>query len=135
MAPDSENTLSLEQIDTILAFLPIFEHEDFAPSKIAAPLGVFPHYVLADELSHFQEALYENGFVFSFDWSSWQDEALRYFNEPELLHIANIQVLRKLLTLHVRKDRFSDGHLSEMVKCGHITFILRRLKELREGIV
>jgi hypothetical protein len=90
------------------------------------------YYVFADELSQFHEAVNANGFVFPFDWSAWQDEAERYYENPELLRTADVQELRKLITLHVRKDRFCDGHLPHMVQCGHITAILQRLRELRK---
>ena len=123
--PRSKSTL-------VLGFLPTLEQEDFVPSEVKAPPGQFPYHVFAEELSQFHQALYNNGFVFSFDWPSWQEEALRYYEQPELLHTADMQVLRKLITLHVRKERFFEGHLPEMVECGHITAILRRLKELRE---
>jgi hypothetical protein len=131
MVTDLEYTPSSEQIDAVLVFLSTFVREDFVPSRIEAPPGIFPHHIQSEELIRFQQGLYENGFICSFDWPSWQEEALMYFNQPELLHNADIQVLRKLLTLHVRNDRFTDGHLSAMVKCGHITAILQRLADLR----
>jgi len=133
MNADADYTPSLEQIDAVLGFLSTFEREDFAPSKVEAPPGQCPYHVFAQELSQFRQVLYDNGFVFSFDWPSWQEEALRYYEHPEFLRAADLQVLRKLLTFHIRKERFCEGHLSAMVECGHITAILRRLKELREA--
>jgi hypothetical protein len=38
-----------------------------------------------------------------------------------------------LITIHVRKERFCEGHLPAVVKCGHMAALLRRLKELREA--
>lgn len=40
--------------------------------------------------------------------------------------------LRKLLTAHVRADRFSEGHLASVLESRHITAMLRRLKRIRE---
>jgi hypothetical protein len=37
-----------------------------------------------------------------------------------------------LLTLHVRKERFCEGHIAAMVEAGYIQGILERLKEMRE---
>lgn len=133
MAVDADYTPSAEQVDAVLAFLPVFERQGFVPSRVEAPPGQFPYHVFAKELSQFLRALYDNGFVFSFDWPSWQEEAERYSEQPELLRTANLQVLRKLVTVHVRKERFCEGHLPAMVECGHIAAILRRLKELREA--
>lgn len=131
---DTNFCASPGQIDAVLAFLPVFEREDFVPSMVEVRPGQFPYHVFADELSQFVKVVYDNGFMVPFDWPAWQVEAQRYFDQPELIHTADIQVLIKLITLHVRKERFFDGHLPAMVECGHITAILRRLKELREGL-
>lgn len=49
------------------------------------------------------------------------------FSYPEKLGSAPAKDLWRLLTLHVRKDPFVDGHLPLMVENGHITACLRRL--------
>jgi len=41
-------------------------------------------------------------------------------------------VVCELLTAHVRGDRFVEGHLASVFESGHITAILRRLKQIRE---
>jgi len=51
-------------------------------------------------------------------------------NDETLLEEADLETLRKLLTTHVRKDRFCEGHLDYMFECGHITAILERLQQL-----
>lgn len=84
-------------------------------------------------MQQFLQAFYASDFLISFDWSDWQDEARRYFADPELLQTADVLILRRLLTLHIRKDRFWDGHLCEMIERGHISSILRRLKALRKA--
>jgi hypothetical protein len=122
-----------EQTDAVSAFLSAFEREDFVPSKVQAPPGKFPDHAFVDKLSQFHQAVYDNGFVFSFDWPACQEEARRYYEQPELLGTADLQVLRKLITLHVRKERFCEGHLSAVVKSGYMAALLRRLKELREA--
>ncbi|MBN1128044.1 MAG: hypothetical protein JXA71_03610 [Chitinispirillaceae bacterium] len=53
-----------------------------------------------------------------------------YVTKLHCSRIAQILV-RKLCTLHVRKDRFCEGHLAGIVEAGHMTEILKRLKELR----
>lgn len=133
MIADEHYTPSTEQIDAVLGFLSTLEQENFVPSGVKAPPGQFPYHIFAEELSQFQRALYDNGFVSSFDWPSWQEEALRYYEQPELLRTADMRVLRQLITFHVRKERFFEGHLPGMVECGHITAILRKPKELRDA--
>ena len=40
--------------------------------------------------------------------------------------------IRKLLTLHVQKERFAPGHLTRMVRRGHLAAVLKRLRALRQ---
>ena len=42
--------------------------------------------------------------------------------------------LCKLLTTHVRTDRITEGHLANVLESGHITAILRRLKQIRDAM-
>ncbi len=50
-----------------------------------------------------------------FDWIAWQDEANQFVKHPEYIKTTDAKTIRKLLTLHVRMDRFSDGHLAKML--------------------
>ena len=63
-------------------------------------------------------------------WSEFQDEAIGYFENPTRLETADPETIRKLLTLHVRKDRFCEGHFLEMLEVDNIQAILRRLATL-----
>jgi hypothetical protein len=38
----------------------------------------------------------------------------------------------RLLALHARAGRFSDGHFAAMINNGHMSAILRRIEELCE---
>ena len=87
--------------------------------------------------NHLREAIHEfielagaNDFMVPFDWPSWHEDALQYFEGPEMLDAASLGAIQKLITFHVRKERFCEGHLPEMVRSGHICSILRRLSEL-----
>ncbi len=60
-----------------------------------------------------------------FDWVRWRAEV----SDPTALGGADVLTLRKLLTFHVRADRFSEGHLISAFEKGHITAILRRLAD------
>ena len=89
-----------------------------------------PYYDWAPEVEEFQRTLYEAGVIFSFDWMEWK-EAEHYINDPTMLRSADEATLRRLLTLHVRADRFNEGHFVEMFKSGHMTALLRRARELQ----
>ena len=75
---------------------------------LSAP-GTMPDFVLSDDAAAFVKALYDHGMVVTFDWPSWLDAAQRYHSSPEALATADLDVVRKLLTTHVRRRRFSPG--------------------------
>jgi hypothetical protein len=83
------------------------------------------------ELMH---CLNQNNFVQSFDWPTWQGEAEQFYENKKPIEMADLDTCVKLLTTHVRKDRFCSGHFGEMVKAGHIQKILTRLDTLRDSI-
>jgi hypothetical protein len=120
------------QLDAVLRFLPIFEQPGYVFGEWHSAEGQFPYYSMHREATGFVQALYDQQVVFSFDWSNWQQEAERFVSDPEALETADLLTLRKLLTTHVRKDRFVEGHLASVLECGHITVILRRLGKIRE---
>ena len=121
-----------QELDAILRFLPIFERPGYVFGEWQYPPGQFPYCLTSSDVNDFDKALYGQQIVFPFDWPSWQKEAERYHSDPDALETADLLTLRKLLTTHVRKDRFVEGHLASMFECGHITAILRRLKAIRE---
>ena len=53
--------------------------------------------------------------------------------EPARLDHAGLEDLCRLLTTHVRSDRFNERHLVAMYENGHVTAILRRLQEFVRG--
>jgi hypothetical protein len=120
-----------QQIDSILRFLPMFADPDAKHSRWHTEKGVMPWCELSEVAGRFYRALYDDGFVVGFDWPGWQDKALSYFNSPEKLVSADLLTIRRLLTLHVRKDRFCEGHFAEMLENGQIAAILQRLAVLR----
>ena len=120
------------QLDAVLKFLPIFEQTGYVFGEWHSPAGQFPYYSMSQEVLDFIQALSAQEIIFSFDWPSWQEEAVQYVSEPRAVERADLLTLRKLLTIHVRKDRFVEGHLAHMLEDGHITALLRRLKKIRE---
>lgn len=119
------------KIDAILRFLPVLDSEEFKVGDWHTEEGMMPLFVFSDEARAFQKALHENGWIVPFDWPDWQDEAAKLVDSPDPMASADIETIRKLLTTHVRKERFCEGHLNVMHKRGHLCAILRRLAELR----
>jgi hypothetical protein len=126
-----------KRIDSLLAFLREFESD--------TPIGEWrggdrnadgsitvPYFEPSDFLLRFRAACSAGGWVRSdFDWGAWQDEAIKYVQDPDLLAQADVDTIERLLTLHIRRDRFNDGHLAWAVESGHIIAILRRLQDIR----
>lgn len=88
-----------------------------------------PYVEYTPEAQHVMSAVYAHHLLVTFDWGAWQEEARRFL-DPQVLARASLDELRRLLTLHVRADRFSEGHFAAMITSGHIAAILRRLGEL-----
>ena len=120
-------------ISALLKYIPIFEGEGFESGEMVAGRGM-PYYSYSDEVLNFIQDLYDNNIIYSFDWPAWQDEAENLYNDPEALASADLETLRKLLTAHVRKDRFSEGHLASVIREGHVVAIMKKLEVLFEGL-
>ena len=131
MTQDNIPDIGPQQLDAILRFLPFFERPGYVFGEWHGRAGQWPYYTPSRRVASFVQALYDEHILFSFDWPSWQAEADRYVSDPEAVRQADLLTCRKLLTTHVRADRFSEGHLAKTLECGHITEVLRRLKALR----
>lgn len=110
----------------VIPHVTALESPSFRAGEWSSGPNEFPVFVYSDELSKLVQDLYDCGIVYDFDWGAWQDTAIRLFETPSELDKADLNTLRKLLTTHVRKDRFCEGHLVEMVTTGHIAAILSR---------
>ena len=132
MGKDAVPQIGLQQIDAILKYLPTFEKENYQFGQWVDPEGGFPYFSFNPEVDGFIDALHKQDMIIPFDWTSWSEEAEHYQTDAEALETADLLTLCKLLTVHVRADRFVEGHLASVFENGHITAILRRLKQIRE---
>lgn len=131
--PESKEILANEQIDAILSFLDRFTAVGFEVGTWHSPPGQFPWFEFNDGVAKFQQALYDNDWITpSFDWGQWQDTAREYVDKPGNIESADVKVIQKLLTTHVRQERFCEGHLAAMFENGHVVALLRRLKTIRD---
>lgn len=126
------------RMDALLEFLPFFGSANPDFGEVVTPAEVdgvmqLPYVRSSRRFDEFVQALYDSGWLVPFNWGAWQEEAQRYL-APEALASADVETLGKLLTLHVRKDRFCDGHLLEMAEVGHLLAILERMAVLRNEI-
>jgi hypothetical protein len=122
---------TVKDIDAVLCFLPVFQADGFRFGDWDSEGQGLPEYALSPDAGSFVECLYDNGWIVPFDWTEWQERAEQFVNKPQSLETASLGDLCRLLTTHVRKDRFCEGHLASMFESGHLTAILVRLQEIR----
>ena len=116
-----------------IAFGAVFDDPDFSvghlvPSEKHDGCFTMGFFSCSDSCEEFIQMLYRNDFIIDFDWGSWIHRAQFYMDHPEALAKARLTTLVKLLTIHVRADRFNDGHLAVVFRSGHIREILRRME-------
>jgi hypothetical protein len=80
----------MQQVESLLRFLPIFSHATEKHSRWHTKPGVFPWCELSNEASQFLKALHDEGFIAPFNWPDWQEGALSYFKSPEKLGPAEL---------------------------------------------
>lgn len=129
------NNITRKNIDAVLVFIPLFESRDTALYKIDTETSFLDPYQYSKDVNSFINTLYQKSFVSSLDWTAWQDEAKRLVDSPKLLNLSDICTLQKLLTTHIRKERFCSGHLAGMIDNGHILAILKQLEAIRADMV
>jgi DNA segregation ATPase FtsK/SpoIIIE-like protein len=102
------------------------------PQPTNGETAQIPHLVYAPEVDRLRDAIFEHHLLLAdFDWPAWKEA--EQFLDAARIRSATLQDLRQLLTLHVRKERFNEGHLADVISRGHIAAVLRRLGELAGG--
>lgn len=123
--------LDPHHVATLLEFTSLFEAPGFCPGhEIPVDEDGWPPEDFVKTVSRFMDACYKNGFVVRFNWEDWGSVAQGYVEHPTRLKEADLSEVRRLLTWHVRQNRFAKDHLAGMIARGHILAILRRLGEL-----
>ncbi len=129
--------LTKENVQKVTVYIPYFENTDHdfffrETYRKEETLTIYPCFY-SKEVDSFIETLYNQNIIYPFDWPAWQEQAEKYFKDPNLLEQAGLDTLRRLLTIHLRKERFCEGHLGAVIKSGHILKILKRLKVILEN--
>ena len=128
-----EPAISCQNINKLLDFIPVLQSSDFEIGKAVLEEGTFPYWDYSDPVENFIKIFYDCVTFDNFSWPEWQGEAEKYWNDPELIREADIATCLKLLTTHIRKDRFCEGHLDAAFENGQIVTIIERLKHLSAG--
>ena len=122
--------IKLQNIDNVIVFLPLFERREKL-YELRLDIEPFAPHIYTREVEEFISTLRNEGFIVLFDWPTWSNDANRLVSHPELLNSATLDMLQKLLTTHLRKERFCSGHIAGMIGNGNILAILQRLATIR----
>jgi hypothetical protein len=117
-----------EGVDALLRFLPYFVnikgHYGTETKNDNDGLG---NAMLTKEATEFCEACYENKFVQDFNWSEWSQSRQKLISSGDGIEDLDLADIGRLLTAHIRGDRFCDGRLLAVMHSGQMTRILKRL--------
>ena len=83
-------------------------------------------------VDEFVRMLYDNNWLINSRWREWADEATAYFEQPSLLCVAETEVIRRILTVHVRIDRMMPGEITDIINKGYMFSIVNRIGEIYE---
>lgn len=73
----------------------------------------------------------ETKFLEVFDYNKWAaEQGWERVRSQEMLDESDFETLRKLMTTHVRTNRFVEGHWDQLLLTGYISRFLARLQEL-----
>ena len=125
-------------VEALLRFLPTFAAPSFVPGVACggtddgSGLIDWPWFDYAPEVREFEQVLYREGWIVGFDWGEWQDEGRRLV-DGDGLESADLDDLRRLVTVVFRKERFCDGTIAVAFRDGTLLRILHRVAQLKDS--
>lgn len=132
---DESTPVDKKDFEVILSYLPSFERPGYDFGEMIEEKGMLPWADYSGEVMEFYRDLYLHHFIVDFDWPSWQHVAIEYYQNPERITTADLKTIRRLFTVHIKKDRFCEGHLLSVLESGHITMMLQRLAIIFRSII
>jgi hypothetical protein len=131
------NSITLERIDELLRFLPLFDVpgrkyvKEWAGGE-ATPDGaiIIPYPVYCDDVLEFFRLAGQR----CWSDSKYDPREAHTMLDPEFISTCSLDDIKTLLTFCVRGERFSDGLWESVLESGQIAAILRRLAALRETL-
>lgn len=131
----STKLVTKDGIAKVLAFLPYLRdinqnYGEVLGGEKHGEIVSMPYDSLSDRAMEFVEACYQANLVQSFDWSTWAEKNAALAHEGKGLESADLDCIVRLVTAHLRADRFVEGHLLEVMRSGLMRRILERLQEI-----
>ncbi len=119
-----------EAVENILEYLPFFKdnQEELYTYNGEAVLDPYTYHPKVNE---FISDLYAGNFIQAYDWMSWRDTARLYMKNLSAIQQTDWENLIKLITYHIRRDRFVSGHLKSALDQQQFVYILERIEDLK----
>ena len=119
-----EEQFSQESVNAMIAWLPKFKAGDFIDAeKYYKKTGQN-----LDVVNELNTQIHTSGFIMiGFDWIDWMSKEK---NDLAFLESADMETLRKLLTVFARLDRFSGGSFASKCTNGHIEAVIERIRSI-----
>ena len=131
-----DTSISAEEMDELLRFLPLFENPDRAYVRAWGGGDMttdgaitMPYPVYCDDVLEFYTLAGQTHWS-DFDYNPREARAM--LSDDRFISTASLGEIRTMLTYCVRGERFADGHWAHMLESGRIVAILRRLAAIRE---
>jgi hypothetical protein len=117
--------LRKKDLRAVAKYAAVFSAPGFSPGEWQGAT----YFKLAPELHDFLHAAYEIT-PKDFDWPSWAAVGREIEADQRKLAAADLETIRRLLLVHVRTERFCEGHLAAAIEDGRLVRVLQRLGEL-----
>lgn len=132
------NCITLESIDELLGFLPLFDVPGRNYVKAWAGGEATPDRAIAFAAPEYYDDVLE--FFRLAGQTCWSDaeydpgETRTMLTNDQFIDTCSLKDIKTLLTYCVRGERFSAGHWASVLESGSVVAILRRLAVLRESL-
>lgn len=137
MKMENDHLPTLQQIETLTAYLPRLYAEDFSPVKQwnggKQKDGTFtlPYPDYDPLVEEFYRAISAGGWL---EYHYNPEQAYQMLKDESRIKTASLSEIKSMLTFCVRGERFSDGHWAAMIQGGYVRRILERLNEIAEQL-
>ena len=125
---------TLQEIETLTAYLPRLYADDFSPvvkwegGKREDGTFTLPYPKYDKVVEEFYYTAAGEGWV---DYEYNPEQAYQMLKDESRVKTASLSQIKTMLTFCLRGERFSDGHWAQMIEEGHIRRLLERLNEIK----
>ena len=129
---------SKENIKNLLKYLPVFNEPGYSPGKPryekkGNSVTLWP-YCYNDAVRGFMNSCYKEGFMYSYNWSEYSGKVKEIQSRKSPYDEASLFEMCKILTGHMRNERFCDGHVASVIENGMMQALLGRLEQIYRKI-